>query len=116
MSIMFVEGRGLPKEFRQADLGDAGSDIANLVQKASPWDFLTGVFVTKPAQQAAEQAAVAQSQAQAAAQMQAQQQNTLRTAMLMGAGVLGLLAVVAVMRRPAARVAGYHRRSKRRSR
>lgn len=120
MSIVFTDSREMPKEFRQADMGrygDAGSDAVNFIEKASPWDFLKGVFVDKPAAAAANQAVIAQAQAQSAAMMQSQQQDTLRTAMLLGGGVLALLAIVSVLRRPApARVGGYRRSKRSRSR
>lgn len=125
MSVMFVEGRGLPASIRKSDMGhylgarygDAGTDIANTARNISPWDFLTGIFVTKPAQAAQAQAEIAAAQAQSAAISAQERQSTLRTAMLAGAGVLGLLALVAVVRRPAAHVGGYRKsRRTRRSR
>jgi len=117
MSVFFTEGRGLPKEFTRADMGrygDTGSDIANIIEKASPFDFLTGVFVTKPAQERAAQVAIAQSQAEEAAVYQQAKQKTTRTVVMVGAGLLGLLALVMIMRpRPAAAVAGYRKHSRR---
>lgn len=119
MSVMFVEGRGLPAAIRKADMGhygDGWTDLAQAGKNISPWDFLTGVFVTKPAQAAEAQAQIAEAQAQSAAISAQERQSTLRTAMLAGAGILGLLALVMVVRRPAARVGGYKSRRSRRSR
>ncbi len=121
MSVVFTEGRALPKELRGdfGRYGDAGSDIAAGLKAVSPWDFLTGIFVDKPKAEAAAQVALAQTNAQNLAandQLLAARQKTLRTAALAGAGVLGLLVLVIAMkphRAPA--VAGYRksRRSKR---
>lgn len=135
MSIVFWEGKKVPASVRSQfggfgsyggvlQFGDAGSDIANIVQKASPWDFLTGVFVSKPIAEAQAQAALAQTQADAAgiyqqqqAQIQAAQQDTIRTAVMVGGGILGVILLVSVLRRPArAAVGGYRKRSRSRSR
>lgn len=91
---------------------DALTGIANVVQKASPWDFLTGIFVTKPAQAEAAQVELARLQAQAVGQQAAARAQTLKYALLAGAGVVGVLVLVIALKPRRAAVAGY-RKSKR---
>lgn len=118
--ITFVEGRQLPPEFKKLDLGhhygDALTDIGNIVQKASPWDFLKGIFVDKPMAEQQAQIAIQQQQAAVAEQSLLSRQVTTKTLVMAGVGVLGLLALIAIAR-PRGAVAGYRkRRRSRRSR
>ena len=121
MAIVLTEDRGLPKEFKN-DFGhyrgfgdDALTGIANIVQRASPWDLLKGIFVDKPMAQAQAQMEVAQMQAQVAMQQEADRAKMLKYGLIAGAGIAGILVIVLVTKpRPAPRaVAGYHRRHKR---
>lgn len=131
MSVEFFTDRGFPKQLRSLnglrhyrrygdgfDLTPGLNAVANIVQKASPWDLLTGLFVTKPQAEAAAQVAESQIQAQAIASQQASQQKTLRTIALVGAGVVGLVVVANVLKpkplKPPKSVAGYRRKRKRR--
>jgi hypothetical protein len=122
MSVQFYTQREFPAQLKSLSgfrhYGDWASDLlnagANLVQKASPWDLLKGVFVDKPIAQAQAQEAEAQIQAQAVAMQQAEQQSTLRMVLLVGAGLAGALLVVAALKPPAAKkMSGYHRRNRR---
>lgn len=132
MTVYFSTERGVPKMFRDNDLGrfsggplrlgdgDFGTQAAQIIQAASPWNLLKGVFVDKPMAQAAAQQAVSQAQAEEAAaysqdqaRIAGEQQATLRTGLMIGAGLLGLVAVVSLMRRPAKAVSGYRSRRKR---
>ncbi len=122
MSIVFFEGRSPPSELtgRMDGYGNTGDDIANIVEKASPFDFLKGVFVDKPIAQANAQAALAATQASTAIAMQQeadlQKQATMRTLTMVGAGLAGLMVFALVLRphpRAAPAVAGYRRKSRR---
>jgi hypothetical protein len=116
MSALFFEGRTPPAAIRQQfsmgrHYADAGADIVAGLKAVSPWDFLTGVFVTKPAQ--AEQAALQQQemQAQAVAMQQAQQAKTVRTVMIAGAGLVGVIILAVALRSPKhTAVHGYRKR------
>ena len=98
MSVEFYTDRAFPKELRSLQglrhyrrYGDGTSDslnaVANIVEKSSPWDLLTGLFVTKPAAQAAAQVA----ESQVLAEQQAQQQKTLRIVAIAGAALVGVV-------------------------
>jgi len=132
MSVSFYEGHGFPGELKNIDmghyagrrsLGDAGWDAVASVFNA-PVNLFKGIFVDKPMAEQAAQVAIAQAQGIAAVQIQGQQellaeerQKTFRTALLVGAGVLGLLAVGIILKRRPRAVAGYRRsRRSRRSR
>jgi hypothetical protein len=87
---------------------DAASVVNSLVQgvvgvskAVSPWDMLTGIFVTKPVEEQQAAAQVQQAQLAAAAAAQAQQAKTLRTAMYVGAGLVGVI-ILAVALKPRA--------------
>ncbi len=127
MSVIFYEGRKAPASLRhlagfrgtQTDgQGDIGQQVSSIVTAASPWNLLKGIFVDKPQAEAANQAAIAQAQAQEAGIVAQEKADTLRTAMMVGGGVLGVVLLVSLLRRPApARVAGYRKsRRSRRSR
>lgn len=125
MSVSFYEGRGFPSGLKNIDmghyagrrsLGDAGWDAVASVFNA-PVNLFKGIFVDKPAAEQAAQVAIAQAQGLAAVQIQGQQellaeerQKTFRTALLVGAGVLGLLAIGIILKRPRkVAVAGYRK-------
>lgn len=130
MSVFFVEGRNLPSEFRSDyagyhGYGDGWTDFTKAFTDVSnaPFKFAKELFVDKPAAERQAQIDLQQSQAQAAilmgqqtAQSQAERQQTIRTAVKVGAAILGVLALGMVLGRRRSSVAGYRRRSKRRSR
>ena len=123
MSVVFVEGRELPKNFRVDGYhgygADTGQDITNIARAISPWDFLKGTFVDKPIAQAQAQAEISATQAQTAIAMQQeadiQKRATMKTVLLAGAGLAGLFALVLILRPAPRATAGYRksRRSKR---
>ena len=120
MTVVFYEGRRAPVGLRHMNGygGDTFTEAGAVAftKAISPWDFLTGVFVTKPAAEAANQAAIAQSQAQEAGIVAQGKAEMIRTAMMVGGGVLGIVVLVSLLRRPApARVGGY-RKSRRKNR
>ena len=139
MGVIFHEGRDLPSEFRRSSgyegfgensrsdtitatgwqpggsAADGLNAVANIVKQASPWDMLTGIFVTKPAAERAAQVEITRLQAESQASSQAMKAETTQRLLYIGGGVVALLALVLVMtkrRRPPA-VAGYRRRSRR---
>lgn len=118
MSVRFYTSRSFPTELQHlGGYGDTGQDVVGVLHELttgaanlSPWNFLTGIFVDKPKAEAAAQIAMSQTQAQAIAAQQQQRQETLRTVMMVGAGVVGLLALVIVMKPRSKPVAGYRRK------
>ncbi len=123
MSVVFSGDRGLPPEFRNGGMGDGLTEggAVNFMKAISPWDFLTGWLVTKPAAEAAAQADIARSQAAAMAANDAllqAKQKTLRTIAFAGAGVLAVLVLVMATKPRSAAVSGYRKSksSRRRSR
>lgn len=124
MSVEFFTERSFPRVLRQMGHYNRGygaygddfmSEVAQTVKNASPWDFLKGIFVDKPAAEAAARVQEAQLQAQAIEQQQMARQQTLRTVAIVGAGLVGLLVIVVAMKPASKKVAGY-RRKKRRTR
>ena len=123
MGVVFVEGKGLPKQFtrgggyaRYHRMGDATFTEAGgaaIMGAISPWNFLTQLFVTKPAQEHAAQVAIAQAQADAQGQALYARSANLKTMLTYGAVGVGALALLLFLRRRPASVAGYRRRSRR---
>lgn len=123
MAVTFSEGRGLPREFSRgggyegfgADFTEQGA--VNFMKAISPWDLLTGLFVTKPMAEQAAQTAIAQAQADSIASTAYARSQNLKTILMYGGAAVGVLGLVLLLRRrrPAA-VAGYHRRKPRRTR
>lgn len=119
MSVRFYTDRSFPSDLKHlgaygSDAGDFMQGAAAFVRAASPWDFLTGVFVDKPRAEAEAQVAQAQAAASAIAAQQAARQQTLRTVMIVGAGLVGVLVLVVATRPRAPKVAGYRRKKARR--
>lgn len=97
-----------------AGYGDTLTGIADIVEKASPWDLLTGLLVTKPAQAEAAQLAAQQLNAQVAEQQLEARSETLKVLMLAGAGLVGVLVLALSLKsKPNKSVAGYRRRRRR---
>jgi len=121
MSVVFSEARNLPAEFSGEAMGSYGADgtfteagAIGILKAASPWDMLTGLFVDKPRAEAAAQAAVAEAQSMALQQQAISRAKTMKTAILAGAGILGVLVLATVMRpAPQRAVAGYSRKARR---
>mgnify|MGYP001604634645 CR=1 FL=1 len=120
MGVTFSEGRGLPREFTKGggyegfgdDMQDGAAKIAHAVL---PWDLLTGLFVTKPQSEQAAQVAIAQAQAEAQGDALAIRGVNTRMMVLVGGGIVGVLAVgllLMKLNRPS-RVSGYRRKSRR---
>ena len=88
------------------------------IRSISPWDMLTGLFVTKPAQEHAAQVEIARTQAQAQAQALTIRGANVRTMVWVGGALVALLAVgIVILKRKPAKVGGYRsRRKKNRSR
>lgn len=119
MGVTFSEGRALPREFTRGSGYQGMTDgeaVASAIRSISPWDMLTGIFVTKPAQEHAAQVAIAQAQQQAQSEALAVRGASTRTMVLVGGGLVALLAIVLVMRRKPSSVAGYRKRHSKRSR
>ena len=119
MSIYFTEGRGLPKEFTRGGgyEGFGGEAVVDVMKAISPWDMLTGLFVTKPAAERAAQVAIADAQVRAQGQAQAAQSANLKTIMMYGGAAVGALVLVILLtKRRKTSVAGYRKRPRRRSR
>jgi hypothetical protein len=126
MSVHFFTEREFPSELRQLGgygaYGDgeaaAVSDIfghltsgaVGITEAVSPWGFLTGIFVDKPKAEAAGQVAQAEITARVIAQQQQQRQETLRTVLLVGAGLVAVVVIVSATRpRKPKPVAGYRK-------
>lgn len=131
MGVTFAEGRSLPREFsrgggyegfgRHSRYGDPTFTEAGgvaMMKAISPWDLLTGIFVTKPAQERAAQVAIAEAQVQAQGQAQYAKAQNLKTLLMYGGGAIGALVLVVLLtKRRSPAVAGYRRsRRSRRSR
>lgn len=124
--VVFVEGKGLPREFTRGGgyqgyrMGDATFTEAGgaaIMGAVSPWNFLTQLFVTKPAQEHAAQVAIAQAQADAQGQALYARSANLKTILMYGAGGVGALALILYLtRRRSSPVAGYRSRRRRRNR
>jgi len=121
MGVVYTSDRGIPREFRSGfqgyrSLGDATFTEAGgaaIMGAISPWNFLKGLFVDKPAAEQAAQVAIAQAQANAAANAQFAKSANLKTMLMYGAGAVGILALVLTMSRRRSSVAGYRRKSRR---
>jgi hypothetical protein len=130
MGVTFSEGRGLPREFsrgggyegfgRHNRYGDSTFTEAGgvaMMKAISPWDLLTGIFVTKPAQERAAQVAIAEAQVQAQGQAQYAKSQNLKTLLMYGGGAIGALVLVVLLtKRRAPAVGGHRSRRSRRSR
>ena len=122
MSVMFTEGRAFPAELRNSGMGHyryGNSDqdgAAKIFDSISPFKFLEALFVTKPAQERAAQVALATQQAQALEVDTEARQKTMRTVVLVGSGLAGLMLIALISKRRSASVAGYRRKSRRSSR
>lgn len=126
MSVIFTEDRSVPPELRNGDMSGFGRHYAGpefteqgavaFVQAISPWEFLKGLFVTKPQQEQAAQVALAQTQAGLIAADTAARQKTTRLLVGVGAGLAGLMAIALIARRRRSSVAGYRSRRSRRRR
>lgn len=122
MGVFFTEARAFPKELKsmghyRGAFGDNSADMnafANVVAQASPWNFLKGMFVDKPAAEAAAQAQIASTQAQLLEVQAEDRSKTLRTVAIVGAGLVGVLVLVIATRKRAPQTAGYRRRRRRR--
>ncbi len=115
MGVTFSEGRDLPREFTRGGGYEAyGAEFTeqgavNFVKSISPWDMLTGIFVTKPAQERAAEVAIAQAQGQA----QAVRSQSTRTLVMVGGGIAALLAFGLLLRPRRSSVGNYRRKSRR---
>lgn len=134
MSVRFYTDRAFPRELRQlggygdyagsgydtqstytTEGGEIMSGIAETIKQASPWQLLASIFVDKPRAEAAGQVAQAEIAARAYSEQQAQRQETLRTVLLVGAGLVGVLVIVVATRPKKPKpVAGYRRKNRRR--
>lgn len=128
MAVAFFEGRKVPTGIRRmshyarapAAMGDGNSDqlnaVANIVSAASPWNLLTGIFVTKPA---AEAQAALQAQEINAQQVEAaaeQRSGMIQTMLYVGAGLAGVALLAVLLKAPShpPAVHGYRKRRSRR--
>lgn len=133
MSVIFTEDRGVPSEIRNGDMSGYGRHFATgpsnvpgqfteqgavaFMNAISPFEFLKGLFVTKPQQEQAAQVALAQTQAGLVAADTEARQKTTRLLVGVGAGLAGLMAIALLVRGRRSSVAGYSRsRRPRRSR
>ncbi len=129
MAVFFTEERGLPREFTRgggyegfgrARLGDTYQDgFAKIMDSISPFKLLEGIFVTKPATERAAQVELARLQAQAQGQSAFIKSQNMEELLKYGAIGVGALVLVIILtkRKPApAKVAGYRRSKRRRSR
>lgn len=131
MSIIFTEDRGVPSELRNGDMSRYAHYAAGpsnvpgqfteagavaFVNAISPFEFLKGLFITKPQQEQAAQVALAQTQAGLISADTEARQRTTRLLVGAGAGLAGLMAIALILRGRRSSVAGYHRsrRSRRR--
>lgn len=131
MSALFFEGRTMPAAVKQqfsmgrhyaaygADAGDAASSIVNslttgavgIAKAVSPWDMLTGLFVTKPLGEEQLQAQAQAAQLQAATE---QRTTLIRTVAYAGVGLVGIIVLAVALKPPKPHVSGYRRRRRRR--
>ncbi len=123
MGVFFTEGRGLPKEFTRGGgyegFGDTYQDgFAKIMDSISPFKLLEGIFVTKPATERAAQVELARLQAQAQGQSAFIKSQNLEELLKYGAIGVGALVLVIILtkRKAPAKVAGYRRSKRRRSR
>lgn len=132
MAGVFFEGKTVPTDVRRSlngfghfgdddghmNTGEAVADIFRSITgvAAGPVNFFTDLFVHKPEADAAAQVAAAGQQAQLLAIQDQDKSQTLRIALIAGAGLVGLLAFVLVLKKRSApaKVAGYRRRRRRR--
>jgi threonine dehydrogenase-like Zn-dependent dehydrogenase len=137
MSVHFYTERGFPRELRQlggyaaygegeaqavsdtvghltggvTDItGQLTGGAVGIAKAVSPWEFLTGIFVDKPKAEAAAQLAQSELAARAVASQQAARQQTMRTVLLVGAGLVGVLVIVVATKPRKSQVAGYHKK------
>ncbi len=111
------EGRAFPADFKNGALGGYGEGpqfteqgAVAFVNAISPFEFLKGLFVDKPARDQAAAVELARQQAQVIGTDTLERQKTFRTVATIGAGLAGLMLVGLMLRRPAsARVSGYRR-------
>jgi hypothetical protein len=91
---------------------DAGQTISNVVgsltggaaaiaKAVSPWDMLTGIFVTKPVREQETAAQLQEAQIAAAVAAQQTQAKTIRTMIYVGAGLVSVI-ILAVVLKPKA--------------
>lgn len=120
MSTVFFEGKTLPASLRRMNgYGDGAADslnaVANIVKSASPWDLLTGLFVTKPAQAEEAQLQAQEIQAQAIAQQQANQATMVKWLIVGGVGIAAVFGLVLATKPRKVAVGHYkrHRRNRR---
>lgn len=123
MGVTFTEGRALPREFTRGGgyerygegptFTEAGA--VKFMDAISPWKLLEGLFVTKPAQERAAQIALAQAQAQAQGEALSIRGMNTRTMVLVGGGIVGVLAIGLVLMKLGRRskMSGYRRRARR---
>jgi len=119
MSVVFHEGRDLPKEFRRGSgyegYGDSTQDgAAKIIDSLSPWNFLKGVFVDKPAAERAAQVELTRLQAQAQGQSQLLRSQNMEELLQYAAIGVGALVIVILLtkKRAPAKVGGYRRSKK----
>ena len=116
MAIVFSESRSFPSELRSDGLGRHFGEANFLDFLMAPLNLAKGLFVDKPQAEAAAQLQAQQLQVQQTQILTEGRRQTLRTVAMVGAGMIGLLAIAIVLKPRSRKLAGYrkHRRRSRR--
>lgn len=119
MATVFFEGKKLPTELRRMNgygdnaVADDLTGVAKVVEAASPWDLLTGLFVTKPAEAAQAQVEAEQVQAEALAQQQATQAAMVKWLVIGGVAIAAVFGIVLATKPSKQTATGRYRRQRR---